>query len=594
MGVADGSVIGLTKIYDSGLPSQRWNLVIVAEGYTAGEQVQFQQDAQDLVDRLFATAPFDEDAVACAINIYRLDVASDDSGADDPACDGAGTGTVADTYFDATFCANGTVHRLLSGNSTLVQTTVEAVFAEWHQIVVIVNSSIYGGSGGSIGWTSTSGNWEEIFIHELGHAAFGLADEYDYYASAGEDGHDNYAGGEPGQPNVTAEPDPALVKWSAVVTAGSDSPTMENPDCGNPNNNPSPVAAGVVGTFEGAYYYHCDAYRPQYRCKMRSLGNDFCAVCQDVIRDFFASYALPAVSGSVVLSTPTVTFNDVPEDVVTQRAATFFIDSCVPVTFQVTAQPGAPFQLVSPAVMVAYPSGPSPWSAHIWFRYSCTMPGAMHSDSATITCIETGDIFNVNFSGNCVTRPTVAVQLVFDQSGSMLSTTDEGRTKEQVLKDAATVFVELLYDDNGIGLNAYDHDPHPILDVQVAGAPGDGLGRDDAAAQIGLFSANPAGYTAIGDGIELAKTKLDGAGSYDHKAMIVLTDGIETADQRVSDVADTVVNQKVFAIGMGTASQIQPATLNALTDGTGGYLLMTGNLSESDTFLLSKYYLHTS
>jgi hypothetical protein len=56
-------------------------------------------------------------------------------------------------------------------------------------------------------------------------------------------------------------------------------------------------------------------------------------------------------------------------------------------------------------------------------------------------------------------------------------------------------------------------------------------------------------------------------------------------------VADSVINQKVFAIGMGTAEQIQPAALDALTNGTGGYLLMTGNLSVNETFLLEKYYI---
>jgi hypothetical protein len=154
------------------------------------------------------------------------------------------------------------------------------------------------------------------------------------------------------------------------------------------------------------------------------------------------------------------------------------------------------------------------------------------------------------------------------------------------------VFADLMWDDNGIGINAYDEDPHPIMDVQTAGAPGGGLGRDGALAAIAAHASNPAGWTAIGDGIELAKAKLDAApGTWDHKTMIVLTDGIETRPKYISEVADSVVNNKVFAIGMGTAEQIQPAALDALTNGTGGYLLMTGNLSANETFLLEKYYI---
>ena len=50
-------------------------------------------------------------------------------------------------------------------------------------------------------------------------------------------------------------------------------------------------------------------------------------------------------------------------------------------------------------------------------------------------------------------------------------------------------------------------------------------------------------------------------------------------------------NERVYAIGLGTADQIQPAALTALTNGTGGYLLLTGELGATDYFLLAKYYL---
>ena len=48
----------------------------------------------------------------------------------------------------------------------------------------VVNSTIYGGSGGSVGTYSLAGGATEIAIHEMGHTAFGLADEYPYYAGA--------------------------------------------------------------------------------------------------------------------------------------------------------------------------------------------------------------------------------------------------------------------------------------------------------------------------------------------------------------------------------------------------------------------------
>lgn len=60
---------------------------------------------------------------------------------------------------------------------------------------------------------------------------------------------------------------------------------MSNPACNQPDSRPSPVPADTVGLFEGAHYYHCGAFRPQYDCKMRNLGVPFCRVCSQVISD---------------------------------------------------------------------------------------------------------------------------------------------------------------------------------------------------------------------------------------------------------------------------------------------------------------------
>ena len=541
-------------------------------------------------NRLFIEPPFDSLTIACAINVYRLDVSSTESGADKPDCsDGGGDGSSRATYFDSTFCFDGDTQRLLYGNRALAEDTVSAHLPQWHQIIVICNDPERGGGGGTpahpVGWTSnSSSDWREAAIHEMGHSAFGLADEYDV---DGED--DSYSGDDFDEPNVSNDPDPATVKWSALVTAGATVPTLANPDCTQPSAG---TDSAVVGTFEGANHYHCGAYRPVHRCKMRESTAPFCPVCSGVIVNAMQPFAVPAPSGGISLATPVVDFNDVPTGLSVVRAARFDVESCFAVIFQVMDTPAAPFALESPSFVIANPSGPTPWKGYVWFRMTC--PGSVGPatpQAITIRSLETGEDFEVTLTGNCVARPTLVTQLVFDRSASMLDLTDEGRTKEAVLKESASAFVDLLYDDNGIGINAYDHDPHPVMDIDVADAPGAGGGRDAAVGAISSFAANPAGLTAIGDGIELAKQRLDAASGYDEKAMIVLTDGIETADKRIADVADTVINEKVFAIGLGTAEQIRPQALDALTAGTGGYLLMTGNLSSDETFLLSKYYL---
>ena len=52
---------------------------------------------------------------------------------------------------------------------------------------------------------------------------------------------------------------------------------MSNPACSTVDTRPSPVPTGTVGLFEGAHYYHCGAFRPEYDCKMRALSVPFCA-----------------------------------------------------------------------------------------------------------------------------------------------------------------------------------------------------------------------------------------------------------------------------------------------------------------------------
>jgi IgA Peptidase M64 len=47
-------------------------------------------------------------------------------------------------------------------------------------------------------------------------------------------------------------------------------PTMSNPDCTQCDTTASTVARDVVGTFEGADYFHCGAFLPEYDCKMRT------------------------------------------------------------------------------------------------------------------------------------------------------------------------------------------------------------------------------------------------------------------------------------------------------------------------------------
>jgi len=349
VGTSDGFVQGKFKIVDHGPDSLRYNIVILGDGYTSAQINQYKTDVDNLVSTIRVTAPFNE--LWCGVNVYRVDVVSTDSGADDPVnCgDGStGSGATPQTFFDARFCGDGNARRLLVIDTTLAQQTAQAQVPAVHFTLCIVNATQYGGAGGAVATTSLDPSAAEIAIHEMGHTAFGLADEYEYYlgCASGETDRNNYAGGEPVEPNVTINTNPATIKWSAQLTNAADGlPTTNNANCAQCDTQANPQAAGYVGAYEGARYFHCDCYRPQFNCKMRSLGNAFCAVCQQVIRNTLAPF-LPAES--IVLTTPSIAFTNIPEGVggggiTTFRAVVFEVVTCGTRTFSIIAGPTGGF-----------------------------------------------------------------------------------------------------------------------------------------------------------------------------------------------------------------------------------------------------------
>ena len=221
MGATDGAIIGLTKIVNAGTASGKWNLVIVAEGYTSRKLTTFDSHARAFGKTLLATPPFT--ALAAAINVYKLEVSSTDSGADDPAACG-GTGAVAHTFFDASFC-NSSLRRFLLVDSDAVLDAVETALPEYDAVVVLVNSTVYGGSGnGQVAVCSQAAGANNIALHELGHAAFGLADEY-------SEGMGRHPSVEPAAANITIQKLLSKLKWKSHVAAGTVIPTAADPVC---------------------------------------------------------------------------------------------------------------------------------------------------------------------------------------------------------------------------------------------------------------------------------------------------------------------------------------------------------------------------
>ena len=133
----------------------------------------------------------------------------------------------------------------------------------WDEVLVFVNSTKYGGCGGSVGVSSINSASDQVQIHEFGHSFGSLADEYDY-GSTGTNCNATSAR------NVDCSVNFPSVKWDVWVTPAAPIPTPDNATYNT-----------TVGAFEGANYQTIGMFRPKRDCMMRSLGVAFCPVCKE-------------------------------------------------------------------------------------------------------------------------------------------------------------------------------------------------------------------------------------------------------------------------------------------------------------------------
>jgi len=311
---------------------------------------------------------------------------------------------------------------------------------------------------------------------------------------------------------------------------------------------------------------------------------------------------LPAViSGDVTdltLITPQVIFNDVPEGDTTQRAALFRVAGCESLSFHVTNGPTGPFSLFAPGPF-PFPAGLLPTDElRIWVMYTGGTPGSVDAGVMTVVAQnEFGDELerweNIPIFANSVARPTVAVALVLDESGSMLYDAGNNRTRLQVLQLAATTFVDQLYDDNGLAMVSFANTAEELSDLQVVGTLTSTI-RNDARSEIATHGPPDVyQHTSIGAGLQVAADIYNTspiASNFDIKATVVFTDGFEDRSPLISEVT-SLINERVYAVGVADAANVRNDILRALADDTGGTMLVTGAIAQDDEFLLEKFFI---
>jgi hypothetical protein len=298
----------------------------------------------------------------------------------------------------------------------------------------------------------------------------------------------------------------------------------------------------------------------------------------------------------ISLQTPALNFNDVPEGETTLRAIRFDVQSRWPVGFQIVAGPAAPFStpLGGSVTSPGTPSAETVREVVLWVAYTGTTAGATASGSVTVRNTQTGREWTVPITANTVERQSACVMLCLDRSGSMDGPSGIATAKRiDVLRFSAEIMIDVVHEGDGVGIVSFDHDPFDVV-VPPVGPLGPvtafDVQRDQLRSQISTFQPNLNGFTAIGDGVERAQLRLNPVTGYDTKSVIVFTDGFETDAKYIADVAPSITD-RVFAVALGRAENIQPTALTALTNGTGGYCVLTGDLDINSRYKLAKYFL---
>ena len=307
-------------VFQNGPPSEKVDLLVIGEGYTAAQIPKFHADATRLVNALFEEAPFR--SRKDDFNVWGLDLPSAEPGVSRPRA-----GQFRRTPLSAEYNIFDSERYLLTYDNRALRDAASA--APYEFLEILVNEAQYGG-GGIFNFQATAaadtGFAEYVFIHEFGHHFAGLADEYYTSDVAYETGATSHP--EPWEPNVTALHDPANVKWGDLVGVDVPLPTPWDKDLFEAGSVAAQQArrrlraddapetamdqlfaeqmeretallggmehAGTVGAFEGASYESTGLYRPEVDCIMFTRNPvGFCRVCSRAIENVIDLYARP-------------------------------------------------------------------------------------------------------------------------------------------------------------------------------------------------------------------------------------------------------------------------------------------------------------
>jgi len=219
------------------------HLVVLGDGYREDQISKFREHVNTVVDKMQADTGMSTHFSAW--NVHMVETPSIDSGIDDNV-----QMDIRDTVYDTGyFCKQ--VRRLICGELLKMYTVAIDEYPNYDQILVLVNDSRYGGSGGDIAIASTESI--EVALHEMGHSIAGLGDEYvDQYLP--DTSFPAYVEGQ--FANVSQHTNKNDVPWKHWLVQDETIGAGDNAD--------------DVGIYEGALYRANGFYRPTRESLMRS------------------------------------------------------------------------------------------------------------------------------------------------------------------------------------------------------------------------------------------------------------------------------------------------------------------------------------
>ena len=191
-------------LHRSGPSNERLDLVILADGFTAAEEGEFNADARKVLDKMRGLEPFNR--YLGLMNVHTGFRAS------------ARSGLRSDSAYGTEFAGEGFFSTLLRAQRiSLIQSDALRAGGDADVILVLVNSSRRGGTAyGKICYPSSGAT--ATAVHELGHSLGGLGDEYGSWSGTPKLTRAQY---DARYPNLTTQTSRERLPWKDWVDSGT-------------------------------------------------------------------------------------------------------------------------------------------------------------------------------------------------------------------------------------------------------------------------------------------------------------------------------------------------------------------------------------